>query len=273
MKKIARLANKRIDIYGYSCKDGIFFASYCATNDCMVKMERGINATINGKGVITCRKMNLADYKKEYVKNNDGKISKTSKFIKIISIIMIFLSVLTICLFTTSYNALLRTALFIGCFSVAIFIMSTQVSILILRILGDEKIKSLAKFHSAEHAVINAYKCLGRAPKIYEVDEYSSYSYNCGSLLNFRKSILFLLLSIVVLCASSFLQFLIGIIFAILITILLEATKAYYFLEFMILSKPTDKEYNVAVEGLSACIKYSSDMTYYLNQFFNDETN
>ena len=51
MKKIARLANKRIDIYGYSCKDGIFFASYCATNDCMVKMERGINATINGKGL------------------------------------------------------------------------------------------------------------------------------------------------------------------------------------------------------------------------------
>ena len=105
------------------------------------------------------------------------------------------------------------------------------------------------KFHSAEHAVINAYYDLKRIPDYKELRFYSNYSYDCGTLLFAPKLTVFLGFALIHLFLP-WLWLIPGHIAIILICMLLYKENKLYFLESLVLIQPTSKEYKVALAAL-----------------------
>ena len=116
----------------------------------------------------------------------------------------------------------------------------------------DEKGRSVAKFHSAEHKVINAYLKLGRVPTFEEIKKESSLSDNCGSLIIIRKIVYFIILSLITpICginAFIYALFIIGLIICVRTS--RQNPGMLKFFEYFFLSKPTDVELNLALEGI-----------------------
>lgn len=132
---------------------------------------------------------------------------------------------------------------------------------------GNVQMRSLARYHSAEHMVIEAYKDLKRVPTVSEVRNYSRFSKKCGIRFDIDKllphiiigfSMIFLIHNFVIYFTVCFGAF-----------ILLEYlnTNGYLrFLQIFYTNKPTDMELEVAVQG----IKVLDD---FVNEVINDEIN
>ena len=58
------------------------------------------------------------------------------------------------------------------------------------------KERAAARYHAAEHKVINAYKTLQRIPKVQEVRKASRFSSECGSNEIFAETFLFLVINV-----------------------------------------------------------------------------
>lgn len=118
-----------------------------------------------------------------------------------------------------------------------------------LRLKKDEDVLSLMRFHSAEHAVINAYNDLKRMPEYKELRFYSNYSYSCGTLQFASTLVAFTGFALVQLFVPG-LWVILGHVLVLLITYLLYKENKLYFLESVVLIQPTSKEYKVALEAL-----------------------
>lgn len=125
----------------------------------------------------------------------------------------------------------------------------------------DEKGRSIAKFHSAEHKVINAYYKHGRVPTIEEIKAESSLSDHCGSLIFIRKIVYFMAISLITpICGvNAFIYALLLIGLMIWIKTAGQKPGMLKFLEYFFLSKPTDVELNLALEGIKEYDKMEAE--------------
>lgn len=132
----------------------------------------------------------------------------------------------------------------------------------IKRMFGNKSAQSLARFHAAEHAVINGYYDLQRVPTIEEIHDYSSYSYRCGSLNSFKYGLLFIGFAVARLVPG--LWFLVAMLVAWIVDFILVKTNGLTFMEFLVLDEPTDTEYAVAIKAMEESVK-NVDLSPYLS--------
>lgn len=128
--------------------------------------------------------------------------------------------------------------------------------------LGDKSAQSLARFHAAEHAVINGYYDLQRVPTIEEIHEYSSYSYRCGSLNGFNHGLLLFGFALARLIPG--LWFLLAMLVACFVDFIFVKTSGLTFMEFLVLDKPSDTEYAVVIKAMEESVK-NVDLSPYLS--------
>lgn len=137
----------------------------------------------------------------------------------------------------------------------------------IMRIAGNKDVRQLCKFHSAEHAVINAFYDLGRAPTMEEVKKYSIFSYHCGIPEQVKTAWGWYGLGVCVLFPG--LNFLIAVWFFIVITFFAHKVN-FFFTEIGFLGIPTEKEYEVAILAMEEVLRHKEeskeDFEYAMNE-------
>lgn len=120
------------------------------------------------------------------------------------------------------------------------------------RITGDKDYIQMYKFHSAEHAVVNAYCDLKRVPTIEEIKNYSNYAYGCGVAQAFKKVWLYLGLGFCYLIPD--IWFFVALIIFLIVSLLWHK-KNFFFTEIFALINPTESEYEVAIHAITSAIK------------------
>ena len=126
-----------------------------------------------------------------------------------------------------------------------------------IRCFGFEPARQRHRFHSAEHAVINAFYDLKRVPTLDEVKSYSNYSYYCGTTLYFRDAASFLTIGFCRLLPNEW--YLMGLLI-VLPLVFWFMKKRMYLLEYFTLLEPTDKEYSVAIAALEGALELKSNV-------------
>lgn len=114
------------------------------------------------------------------------------------------------------------------------------------------RMQDLARFHSAEHMVSNAYAKAQRVPTMEEIKKSSRFDRYCSSRIYINKILMFGMLCIVI-CLSGFVPIHIYfmLVAAILIfTVIQQKYNIFRFLQVFCTKKPTDKELKVAQEGI-----------------------
>jgi len=116
----------------------------------------------------------------------------------------------------------------------------------------DNRGYSIAKFHAAEHKVLNAYKKLKRIPTIEETKKFSRFSTQCGSIVRTFRIVMFFLFSILMTCILHYnnMIYLFCVLFVLELMVLAVKHGWLNFLQVFFTSIPTDKEIKLAVEGL-----------------------
>ena len=128
------------------------------------------------------------------------------------------------------------------------------------------RMQDLARFHSAEHMVSNAYTKVQRIPTIEEIKKSSRFDRYCSSRIYINKILIFGMLSIVI-CLSGFVPVHIYIMLAaalLIFTVIQQKYNIFRFLQIFCTQKPTDKELKVAQEG----IKFFEEMEEQTPSFF-----
>ena len=148
---------------------------------------------------------------------------------------------------------------YLGCLAWAIGLIclgSSTIAQLIIgfikRLKGDKDFRQSCRFHAAEHAAINAYYDLKRAPTLEEVKNYSMFAYNCSIATAVSKSWTYIGLGICRLLPG--LWMFIPLTIFLLVTIW-ASKKNFYFTEIGCLETPTDYEYNAAIEVMKKAIQ------------------
>ena len=113
---------------------------------------------------------------------------------------------------------------------------------------------SVAKFHSAEHMVINAYTDLQRIPSFDEVKKASRFSRHCGSMkliedLSF-KMVFAILIACIGIPGLTILNYALLVLFVFILYILEIKNKWLKVLQVFITSTPSDTEIEVAIEAI-----------------------
>lgn len=178
-----------------------------------------------------------------------GTIKKFASILKKVFLVAAVLMVITtmVMLFVDSTKTNITLGLlfiFIG-----LSVIPVQLAIFMLGLIQNKDVKSLTRYHAAEHAVINAYNKTNEVPDLEEVKNYSSYLSSCGSLEDNIFAILFIGLGIGNFLYTS-LSFMIFILVFYLLVLVLAKLKLLSWTEALVLSKPTDDEYNVAIKAL-----------------------
>lgn len=121
-----------------------------------------------------------------------------------------------------------------------------------LRCMGSERMKQTHRYHSAEHATINAFYDLKRVPTLEEVKNYSNYSYYCGVVPKMHESLSYFVIGFCRLIPGFW--YLIAL--AIVIPLIYIFRKKMYLFEYFSLLEPTDTEYKVAIAALEGALKH-----------------
>ena len=116
---------------------------------------------------------------------------------------------------------------------------------------GSKKYK-VAKFHSAQHMIVNAYEDLQRVPTLKELKEYSRLSMRCGArpLLNRFFFNTLLLLCLIFGVHTDILTYMLALVFCWVFSSLDRKFGFTIAFESLFLRKPSDRELNVAIEGI-----------------------
>ena len=127
------------------------------------------------------------------------------------------------------------------------------------------KLHSFAKFHAAEHMVVNAYNKYQRVPTFEEVKKSSRFNKDCGSNLIMCDIVLGLSISIndaiIGIIGNVFIEFiLLFIMMCITLIVIIGGRKGWLkFFQYFITTPPTDKEIEVAIEGVKTFEKMEND--------------
>ena len=143
---------------------------------------------------------------------------------------------------------------FLSMLSLSASYIAVNLAFVVLRLKKNEKVKSLIKFHSAEHAVINAYYDLKRLPEYRELRFYSNYAFDCGTTEFTMQFVASLGAAFAVLFGPSIWSLLICVI-SVLVTLILYKRGKLFFLQALVLEQPTSKEYKVALAVMEAELK------------------
>lgn len=129
--------------------------------------------------------------------------------------------------------------------------------------------KSLARFHAAEHKAVNAYSSLERVPTFEELKNASMFSTACGSRISIRAVIFQTLIpmELWLLMPVSGWIYLITVFLTTLICYLDTKFHIFLPLQFLFVSQPTDIELQVALEGLKVYDKM--ECSYQSNKEFD----
>lgn len=116
------------------------------------------------------------------------------------------------------------------------------------------KERSTARYHSAEHMVLNAYRDLQRVPTLEEIKHYSRFSEHCGSREIIHKLVSYGSICVLI-SISNLIPILVYIALCIIVGIAISIAKSKGWLkvfQILITSKPSDEDLQVAIEGLKA---------------------
>ena len=125
-----------------------------------------------------------------------------------------------------------------------------------MRIAGDKDVKSLCRFHAAEHAAINAYYNLHRAPTMDEIKRYSIYSYNCGIPELIKDAWWLFGLGVCIWFPN--LYFILAFFVFIIISFWARNVN-FFFTEIGFLSRPTDLEYKTAIMVMEEVLRLKDE--------------
>lgn len=173
-----------------------------------------------------------------YDKGN--KVNKKKVFI--FNIVLMLFSVI-VCSFTQNFGLIIAAVYFSAFVSIDFFD--------IIKISYSMKAKkgknhSTAKFHAAEHMVLNAYEKFHRIPTLEEAKKCSRFYKNCESSITLAWCFIFCIIIIVMATIFPYKIFICLIILLLLPLLLPYLT----FLQFIVTSKPCDDEIKLAIEGL-----------------------
>ncbi len=219
-----------------SIKNGIIF---CSSSIPLIMVK----STINEKGEIRTRVIDQITEREEDLKEQEGNKRKNM----LIKAYLTDLIILTIMILLK-----VDTRLFTG--MVTFSIVGTHYLCPVLYNIYNikYKYKSLGRFHSAEHMVINAYNKLDRIPSLQELKKSSRFSNNCGSNKTNSIIIMFAFISFAgpFLIKMGVIKYLIIMMLIPIIIAVLSSVGAINILQVFVTNKPTDIELRVALEGL-----------------------
>ncbi len=114
------------------------------------------------------------------------------------------------------------------------------------------KNRSTARYHAAEHMVINAYRKLKRIPTFEEVKKSSRFSTKCGSRTIINNIVMYSLvcLAMVFVAKWNFILYLLVIVLIPIFRMLADKKGWLKFLQVFITEKPSDAEIKLAIEGI-----------------------
>jgi len=179
---------------------------------------------------------------------NEEENTLNKRWIIIFDIIIIILSIIA-CVFSKNFGFVIGAIYFSAFVSIDLYKFINSVCNLRKR---DKNGYYTAKFHGAEHKVLNAYKKLQRIPTLEEARKFSRFSKLCGSRAIIYRMFMFTLLTatiIFILHHNSIIYF-ITVLAIVGFVIICEKHGLLNFLQVFVTSKPSDKEINLAIEGL-----------------------
>ncbi len=201
------------------------------------------------------RKFNALEY---YSKTNVAIIVAFTILIHIVFAVMIFRY-----LRTAEYYGLVFFFLGLEMLLTAHFISTWITQIIVFNFFPEGR--SLKKFHGAEHKVLNAYKCFNRFPTYDLIKSVSHYSENCASRITPISSIVSIAKVFIILKFGNSLHFVI-LVFAVILagyvlSLLLLNSKVDMIFQCIYVSKPTEREVEVAYTGYKN-LKNAEDVYY-----------
>ena len=179
-----------------------------------------------------------------------GKIKEKGKHVMVAAIVALFVSVVLM-FWSTGWNYsevwvnLFMTVMYA---MIVVMVMPNAFAVLVGKISKDKMMCEYSKFLGAKNAVENAYYDLGRAPNIEEVHRYSIRSNYCGYTKNAHLATL-----VCIICCVRFLDgwwYWLAAILAILVLVLLEAKNMLSVWQWLVLSKPNEEHYNIAIKAM-----------------------
>lgn len=112
--------------------------------------------------------------------------------------------------------------------------------------------QSIARYHAAEHMVINCYEKLKRIPTFEEVKKASRFHKRCGSRVRINNMVMNLLVSLSTVFVANW-SIIFHLVFCILILIfrIFADEKGWLrFLQVFVTAKPSDEDIKLAIEGI-----------------------
>ena len=223
--------------HAYSMDNGIRFYSKRHKGYCAI-------STVDEVGNIKTEWTTMKKYEKE--KNKQDKSADRKKlFIFILSALPLSTIFAILLVWTMNKDPMLSLRfLFLGNASMllGVFVIRTYIE--------RKKRKNACKFHSAEHMVINAYRKLKRVPTIEEIRQYSRFSNSCNTNAITQMVMNFTLMFLCTFIRNP-LYMIIGILSVNIIVLILLQCGFLNFLQKFTTIIPTDKELNVAIEGMN----------------------
>lgn len=209
----------------------------------------GMETSIDDSGNIHSRFIpSYCERFSDYVDRTNTENTKVKKWKIIVFNILIILSSILAFIFSKNISFIL-SAVFFSAFVTSDFFN-------LMKITFENKSKnnknySKAKFHAAEHMVVNAYEKLERLPTLEEVKNFSRFHKHCGSNHKIFKVLIFSLYSIVIIfCSINPIAYCILVVLVILFGFVAEKYGLLNFLQVLVTNKPSDKELELVIEGL-----------------------
>ena len=261
MKKIIRRNPQKHErcVSGFSCETGIHLDisrenKRIESDDFIIEFNLSPSSAfgyVDKDGNVKCS-YHMPDYlekvQEEYNKIDKKNVIRLRKFFMISYLTLYILSIIVMFFAQNFANLLMAISFFIWGFSNS----TSMIYSFIMRSLKVERFVQTHRFHSAEHAVVNAYYDLGRVPTLEEIKNYSNFAYNCGAEMEVKKMLPMLIMGFSRLFPNDVWIF---VFIGMLIIVFLFMKKYLYYTEIITLKEPTDLEYKVAIKTLEFALK------------------
>ena len=177
------------------------------------------------------------------IKNEGKKTMMAAIMMLIVSVVLMFVS--TGWSYSEIWVNLFMTIMYV---MIVVMMMPNAFAILVGRISRNREMIDFSKYLGAKNAVENAYYDLGRTPNIEEAIRYSNYANSCKYTKNAHLASL-----VCIICCVRFLSgwwYWLAAILAIVILTLLEAKNLLTVWQSLVVAKPADEHYNIAIKAM-----------------------
>lgn len=236
-------------------KDGIGFMPAKIAGPLLVGFKGQFVTSEEGSGELKYKKLSS---------NRDGgaddthhksemhqKIRKSGFRVLIVSVILIFATLAMMFASIALPNGEILANVWAKCLYLLmiVLVLPQAFAILLGRIFRKKDVISFSKYLAAKNAVENAYYDLGRAPNMEEVEKYSIFAAEDKYTQNVHMAALWVIICVVSTFFSGLEYWLITIC-AILILCALEWNHKLSFIQAMVVSKPDEIHYKVAIAAM-----------------------